>query len=203
MRLGRDGWVLSGSLDGWGDPLIAHFDLVVFLQTAQTFRLNRLRAREATRFGADAVAPGGWRHQEMEDFIEWASRYDAGDLTWNQETRLACPKNLIGKVDVYQVTHHGLEISSNPVLLETVQPRVAVFNNGSSSQIYFQNVAFPVASATAGGATASQQSGFWNFGGLVAGRSVTLTDTLGHTVTGTIPTSSGGSIGAQFPATCP
>jgi hypothetical protein len=79
---------------------------------------------------------------------------------------------------------------------------VAVFNNGSSGQVYFQNVAFPVASATAGGATGNQQSGFWNFGGLVAGKSVTLTDTLGHTVTGTIPTSSGGSIGAQFPATC-
>jgi adenylate kinase family enzyme len=81
MFLGRDGWVLSGSLDGWGDPLIPYFDLVVFLQTAQTFRLNRLRGREATRFGADAVAPGGWRYQETEDFIEWASRYDEGDFT--------------------------------------------------------------------------------------------------------------------------
>jgi adenylate kinase family enzyme len=81
MFLGRAEWVLSGSLDGWGDPLIPYFDLVVFLQTAQTFRLNRLRDREATRFGADAVAPGGWRHQEMEDFIEWASRYDDGDFT--------------------------------------------------------------------------------------------------------------------------
>jgi hypothetical protein len=78
---------------------------------------------------------------------------------------------------------------------------VAVFN-GSSSQIYFQNVAFPVASASAGGATATQSTGFWNFGTAVGGKSVTLTDTLGHTITGTIPTSSGGSIGAQFPATC-
>ncbi len=75
----------------------------------------------------------------------------------------------------------------------------AVFNNDTSSQVYFQNVAFPVSSATAGGATGTQQSGFWNFGTLVGGRSVTLTDTLGHTVTGTIPTASGGSIGAQFP----
>jgi hypothetical protein len=78
---------------------------------------------------------------------------------------------------------------------------VAVYN-GSSSQIYFQNVAFPVASATAGGATATQSDGFWNFGTDVGGKSVTLTDTLGHTITGTIPNSSGASIGAQFPATC-
>jgi hypothetical protein len=53
----------------------------VFLHTAQAVRLKRLRAREAMRFGADAVAPGGWRHQEMEDFIEWASRYDEGDFS--------------------------------------------------------------------------------------------------------------------------
>ncbi|MGH7436407.1 MAG: hypothetical protein ACRENE_12105, partial [Polyangiaceae bacterium] len=78
---------------------------------------------------------------------------------------------------------------------------VAVFN-GSSSQIYFQNVAFPVASASAGGNTASQSSGFWNFNNLVGGKSVTLKDTLGHQITGTIPTSSGQSIGAQFPQTC-
>jgi hypothetical protein len=78
---------------------------------------------------------------------------------------------------------------------------VAVYN-GSSSQIYFQNVAFPVASASAGGSTATQQNGFWNFGTLVAGKAVTLTDTLGHQVMGTIATSSGQSIGAQFPQTC-
>jgi adenylate kinase family enzyme len=79
MFLPRSEWVLSGSLQGWGDPIISHFDLVVFLFTAKDLRLQRLRAREAARFGADAVAPGGWRHQETEDFIEWASNYDEGD----------------------------------------------------------------------------------------------------------------------------
>jgi adenylate kinase family enzyme len=77
--LPRADWVLSGSLEGWGDPIVAHSDLVVFLATPKGLRLQRLRAREATHFGTDAVAPGGWRHKEFEEFIEWASRYDDGD----------------------------------------------------------------------------------------------------------------------------
>jgi adenylate kinase family enzyme len=79
MFLPRADWVLSGSVEGWGNSIVSHFDLVVFLTTSTTLRLQRLRAREAAHFGADAVAPGGWRNQACEQFIEWASRYDDGD----------------------------------------------------------------------------------------------------------------------------
>jgi hypothetical protein len=79
---------------------------------------------------------------------------------------------------------------------------VALYNNGYAGQIYFQNGVFPVAAATAGGHTGTQMFGYWDFTTSVAGQSVTLTDTLGHQITGTIPGASGGSINAQFPMVC-
>lgn len=62
-----------------GDELFPLFDLVVYVTTPRELRMQRLRAREAAHFGADAVAQGGWRHDETESFVEWASHYEAGD----------------------------------------------------------------------------------------------------------------------------
>jgi adenylate kinase family enzyme len=76
--LDRSEWVLSGSLDDWGSAVVPLFDLAVFVQVPTGIRVQRLREREARHFGRDATSPGGWRYQETEDFIDWASHYDYG-----------------------------------------------------------------------------------------------------------------------------
>jgi len=55
---------------------------------------------------------------------------DLGDLTWNKEQELVCPDNLLGDVDVYLTTHHGVAQSGAPVLVHAIRPRVAIMNNG-------------------------------------------------------------------------
>jgi competence protein ComEC len=56
---------------------------------------------------------------------------DLGDLLWNKEFELMCPNNQVGTVDVYMVTHHGLDRSGPEVLVHGVRPRVAVMQNGT------------------------------------------------------------------------
>jgi beta-lactamase superfamily II metal-dependent hydrolase len=56
---------------------------------------------------------------------------DFGDLTWNHEHDLACPKNLIGTVDLYLTTHHGQDISGLPMLVYAMKPRAVIMNNGA------------------------------------------------------------------------
>jgi adenylate kinase family enzyme len=74
-----NGWVLSGSLDGWGDPLIVLFERVIFLSAPTEVRLARLAARERRRLGP-AVDPGGALHEHHRDFLDYAAAYDSGEF---------------------------------------------------------------------------------------------------------------------------
>lgn len=56
---------------------------------------------------------------------------DMGDLTRDKEMELVCPKNKLGAIDIYIVSHHGWSQSSSPALLNAIAPRVAIMDNGA------------------------------------------------------------------------
>ena len=56
---------------------------------------------------------------------------DLGDLTKKKELELVCPDNRVGKVDVFLVSHHGMNLSNSNALVRAVHPRVAIMNNGA------------------------------------------------------------------------
>lgn len=85
-RLGEGGWVLSGSLMGWGEPVVEEADLMVFLTAPTEVRLARLKAREAERFGG-RIAEGGDMEQVHRGFIDWAASYDLPEFDGRSRTR--------------------------------------------------------------------------------------------------------------------
>jgi len=56
---------------------------------------------------------------------------DLGDLTWNGELDIMCPVNRIGKIDLFLVSHHGIDRSNSPALVHGLEPRVAIMSNGT------------------------------------------------------------------------
>jgi len=56
---------------------------------------------------------------------------DLGDLTWDKEMQLMCPNNKLGHVDILVVSHHGWYQSSSPALVDAIQPRIAIMDNGA------------------------------------------------------------------------
>jgi competence protein ComEC len=56
---------------------------------------------------------------------------DLGDLTKKKESALMCPNNPIGSVDLFLVSHHGLDQSNSKALVDAIHPRVAIMNNGA------------------------------------------------------------------------
>jgi len=55
---------------------------------------------------------------------------DVGDLSGKPLRALACPRSLIGAVDVYLVAHHGGPDAADPASFAAFSPVVAIVNNG-------------------------------------------------------------------------
>ena len=56
---------------------------------------------------------------------------DLGDLTRQKELALFCPRNLVGTVDLFLVSHHGLSESNSKAMVWALHPRVAIMDNGA------------------------------------------------------------------------
>lgn len=76
---GHNNWILSGSLCGWGDVFIPYFDLVIYIWIPKEIRLDRLKKRQKQRYG-ELIKTDEIIHKQQKEFIDWASKYDDGDL---------------------------------------------------------------------------------------------------------------------------
>ena len=56
---------------------------------------------------------------------------DLGDLTRKKELGLFCPRNLVGTVDLFLVSHHGFSESNSKGMVWALHPRVAILDNGA------------------------------------------------------------------------
>jgi adenylate kinase family enzyme len=74
-----DGWILAGSVCGWGDVFAPSFTLAVFVHIPADLRISRLVAREHDRYGA-RIGPSGDLLEHHRAFIAWAARYDTAGL---------------------------------------------------------------------------------------------------------------------------
>jgi competence protein ComEC len=57
---------------------------------------------------------------------------DLGDLLWNKEFDLMCPVTKVPPVDVYIVSHHGMNMSGSSALVHALHPKVAIMDNGAT-----------------------------------------------------------------------
>ncbi len=77
--LQSEAWTLSGSLVNWAEGIDTLYTHVVLLRLQPDIRLARLAARETARYGP-RMLPGGDMHENVQEFLAWARRYDDGGL---------------------------------------------------------------------------------------------------------------------------
>ncbi|MGH9511424.1 MAG: ComEC/Rec2 family competence protein [Terriglobales bacterium] len=85
--------------------------------------------------GSDPAPPNdpGENAQSLGTLITYGKfRFlDLGDLTQKKELAIFCPQNLLGNIDLFLVSHHGLAESNSKAMVWTIRPRVAILDNGA------------------------------------------------------------------------
>lgn len=80
IALQSSDWVLTGSLCGWGDFSKKYYDLAVFLWVPPKERVQRLIAREKSRYGHDIDQETHPQFQTFTAFMAWARAYDTAGI---------------------------------------------------------------------------------------------------------------------------
>ncbi|MEM7428477.1 MAG: hypothetical protein AAF441_20490 [Pseudomonadota bacterium] len=119
----RADWVLSGSMISWGEEIHRLFDHVIFVTAPEEVRAERVLDRERRHFGAEAVAPGGWRHADTQAFVKWVAGYERGDRPGRSLARheawlagLSCPVLRVdGQKPVMELVDQFLNFAGKPV----------------------------------------------------------------------------------------
>lgn len=69
-------FVMSGSMDSYNAPFVPMFDLAVLNSAPVELRVDRVNARELSRFG-NRILPGGDMFETHKNFLEMVCSYDA------------------------------------------------------------------------------------------------------------------------------
>lgn len=92
----------------------------------------------ATTTGCPTAAPPAQEKNENPRSTGFRLQYgafrflDIGDLSGEPLHALACPRSLVGPVDVYLVAHHGGPDAADASTFAAFAPRTAVLNNGGT-----------------------------------------------------------------------
>ncbi|WP_075341915.1 AAA family ATPase [Tenacibaculum agarivorans] len=71
--------IISGSMISWGKEWLTAFDLVIFIRLENTIRMERLKKREAERYGEKLITDTQIQ-ENSKAFLAWANQYENPDF---------------------------------------------------------------------------------------------------------------------------